>query len=116
MCATIAADFTQLTGKHGIKVAAGFTCSVEEIGLVVGEVVEHSSIKSAARMNSAVVIFVDQVEKANSVIEKGIILNGVFVPVLPLATPAKRITLANVSPFISDDFLKRELSRHGKVV
>ncbi|KAI3373352.1 hypothetical protein L3Q82_006652 [Scortum barcoo] len=41
-----------------------FSC-VEEVGLAVGEVVGHGSVKSAARMNSAVVLFLDQVEKAN---------------------------------------------------
>ena len=30
--------------------------------------------------------------------------------------PASKITLANVPPFISDEFLIEELSRHGKVV
>lgn len=30
--------------------------------------------------------------------------------------PAKKVTIANVPPFISDDLLVRELSGHGKVV
>ncbi|KAJ3592920.1 hypothetical protein NHX12_005258, partial [Muraenolepis orangiensis] len=65
-------DFAKLTRKHGIKISAGFACTVEEIGLAVGEKVGHGSIKSLARMNSAVVIFLDQVEKVNCVIETGI--------------------------------------------
>ncbi|KAJ3584387.1 hypothetical protein NHX12_014882, partial [Muraenolepis orangiensis] len=69
-------DFAKLTRKHGIKISAGFACTVEEIGLAVGEKVGHGSIKSLARMNSAVVIFLDQVEKVNCVIETGITKNG----------------------------------------
>ncbi|KAJ3593499.1 hypothetical protein NHX12_005833 [Muraenolepis orangiensis] len=65
-------DFAKLTRQHGIKISAGFACTVEEIGLAVGEMVGHGSIKSLARMNSAVVIFLDQVEKVNHVIETGI--------------------------------------------
>ncbi|KAJ3601866.1 hypothetical protein NHX12_029628 [Muraenolepis orangiensis] len=71
-------DFAKLTRKHGIKISAGFACTVEEIGLAVGEKVGHGSIKSLARMNSAVVIFLDQVEKVNCVIETGITRKGDF--------------------------------------
>uniref|UniRef100_G3Q7R1 CCHC-type domain-containing protein n=1 Tax=Gasterosteus aculeatus TaxID=69293 RepID=G3Q7R1_GASAC len=80
--------FSQLTRKHGIKIAAGFPCSVEDIGLAVGEVVGHGSVKSAARMNGAVVIFLDQVEKVNRVVEAGLTVNEMFVQVLPLTQPA----------------------------
>ena len=114
--AMVNGEFAQLTRKHGIKVGAGFPCSVEDIGLAVGEVVGHGSVKSAARMNSAVVLFLDQVEKVNRVVETGLTVNGMFVQVLPLILPATRITLSNVPPFITDEFLSRELSRHGKIV
>ncbi|KAI3375441.1 hypothetical protein L3Q82_003693 [Scortum barcoo] len=102
-------DFSTLTRRHGVKVNAGFPCSVEEVGLAVGEVVGHGSVKSAARMNSAVVLFLDQVEKANRVIETGIAINGLLVSVLPLTQPATKIVLSNVPPFIPDEFLSREL-------
>ena len=104
--------FDHLTRKHGIKVNAGFPCSVEDIGLAVGERVGHGSVRSAARMNSAVVIFLDQVEKVNRVVETGITVKQMFVQVVPLT----RVILSNVPPFITDEFLSRELSRHGKVV
>ena len=84
--------------------------------MAVGEVVGHSSIKSAARMNGAVVIFVDEIEKVNKVIKTGIVVNDTFVSVSPLNTPAKRVIISNIPPFISDDVLLRELSRHGKIV
>ncbi|KAI3353868.1 hypothetical protein L3Q82_005078 [Scortum barcoo] len=106
-------EFTKLTRKHGIKISAGFPCSEEDIGLAVGEKVGHSSIKSAARMNSAVVLFLDQVDKVNRVIETGVTVNDMFVPVLPLMQPANKVILSNVPPFITDEFLSRELSRQG---
>lgn len=50
-------DFTKLTKQHGFKIVPSDPCTVEECGLAVGKIVGHSSIKSAARINSAVVIF-----------------------------------------------------------
>ncbi|KAM3867052.1 acyl-coenzyme A thioesterase 3-like [Diretmus argenteus] len=67
-------------------------------------------------MNSAVVIFLDQVDKVNDVVECGITIKDLHVPVVPLSQPSTRVTLSNVPPFISDEFLSRELSRHGKLV
>uniref|UniRef100_G3N7E2 CCHC-type domain-containing protein n=1 Tax=Gasterosteus aculeatus TaxID=69293 RepID=G3N7E2_GASAC len=109
-------DLTRLTRKRGVKVPPGFPCSVEDCSLAVGEMVGHGSVKSAARMNNAVVMFMDSVDKANMVVEKEIVVNETFVPVLPLATPATRVTVSNVPPFIRDEMLTRELSRHGMVV
>ncbi|KAK0155411.1 Transposon TX1 uncharacterized protein [Merluccius polli] len=106
--------FDHLTRKHGIKITASFPCSVEDIGLAVGEKVGHGSVKSAARMNSTVVIFLDQVEKVNRVVETGITVKEMFVQVVPLTQPFTRVILSNVPPFITDEFLSRELSRHGK--
>jgi len=47
--------------------------------MAVGEKVEHGSVKSAARMNSAVVIFLDQVEMVNQVVEAGLAVGDLFV-------------------------------------
>nr|BAC82602.1 gag-like protein [Takifugu rubripes] len=67
-------------------------------------------------MNRAVVLFLGKVEQVNTLVETGITVGGQFVQVTPLTQPAARITLSNMPPFISDEFLVRELSRHGKVV
>ncbi|KAJ3606745.1 hypothetical protein NHX12_026264, partial [Muraenolepis orangiensis] len=53
------------------------------------------------------------VEKVNCVIETGITVREMFVQVQPLMLPATKIILSNVPPFITDEFLSRELSRHG---
>ncbi|KAM4585691.1 uncharacterized protein V3H82_004667 [Fundulus diaphanus] len=108
--------FSALTRRNGIKVGAGSPCSVEDVCLAVGEVIGHGSIKSAARMNGAAVLFVERVEQANLLVESGISVNGSFLQVSPLTQPATRVILSNVPPFISDEFLVKELSRHGKVV
>ncbi|KAI3367139.1 hypothetical protein L3Q82_008136 [Scortum barcoo] len=67
-------------------------------------------------MSGAVVMFVDDMAKANKAMETGIVINDAFVSVSPLTAPTKRVTLSNVPPFISDEVLLRELARHGKIV
>ncbi|KAI3359706.1 hypothetical protein L3Q82_013812 [Scortum barcoo] len=45
---------SSLVGRHAVKVLPQAGCSVEEVGSAVGEVVGFESVKSASRMNSAV--------------------------------------------------------------
>lgn len=54
-------DHIKLTGKHGIKIALAFSCSVEDFSLAVGRVGGHS------------------VEKANVVVKNGIVVNDTFM-------------------------------------
>ncbi|KAI3357249.1 hypothetical protein L3Q82_015693 [Scortum barcoo] len=58
--------------------------------VAVGEAVDHSIMKLATRMNSAVVLF--QVEKVNHVKETDITINCMIVSVLPLSQPTTKIT------------------------
>lgn len=98
-----------------VKVAS--TLIVEDCCLAMGDVVGHNSILSASKINSAVLFFVfTSVEKANELVEKGIVVNNLFTPVLPLSTPSKKVTLSNIPPFVSDDALVKILSRYGKLV
>lgn len=108
--------FEQLSRRHGIKLAPVMNCSVEDCVLAVGNAVGFNSIISASRMNSAVVIFLDTIENVNSVVQTGVVIQDTFTPVIPLVQPARKITLSNVPPFIKDELLIKELSRHGKVV
>lgn len=43
-------------------------------------------------------------------------MNDSLTPVMPLVQPAKRVILSNVPPFIKNEVIERELSRHGKFV
>jgi len=79
--------FEQLTRRHAVKIAS--TASVEQCSLLVGQIVGHGNIVSAARMNNAIVLFFKTVEIANVVVEKGVVIDGVFTPALPLSTPSK---------------------------
>ncbi len=58
----------KLTRRHAIKLSPAVSCSVEECSLGVDEIVGCKSVKSASRMNSAVVIFLDSVEEANQLL------------------------------------------------
>ncbi|XP_029019281.2 uncharacterized protein LOC114862777 [Betta splendens] len=107
---------TELTRKHGLRIAAASRFSVDECAVAVAAVVGPLSLKSAARMNGAVVIFLDSVDKVHKVIENGIVINGDSISVSPLTQPAKKVTVSNVPPFVSDELFRKELSRHGKIV
>lgn len=116
MASAEAAGFEQLTRQHGVKVPVGVECSVEECVLAVGELVGHNSVRSASRMNGAVVLFLDKVEKVNVIVENGIVMNDSLIKVFPLVNPARKVLLSNVPPFITDSSLQRELSRYGQLV
>ena len=70
--AALGQSFDQLSRRHGIKVVPAFNCSVEDCALAVGKAVGYDSIVSASRMNGAVVIFLDVIEKVNSVVQSGV--------------------------------------------
>ncbi len=107
-------SFDFLTRRHGLKVDSAV--NIEECSLAIGEVIGTENIVSASRMNNAFVVFVKTVDLANQLVESGVVINGIFTPVLPLSTPSKRVTLSNVPPFISNEVLTGMLSRYGKLV
>ncbi len=109
------ASLESLTRRHGVKVMPE-RCSVEDCVLAVAAVVGHDCIFLRRRMNSAIVMFLSNVDKVNRVVETGITVNDSLTPVMPLVQPAKRVVLSNVPPFIKDEVIERELSRHGKFV
>lgn len=106
----------ELTRRHAIKLSPPDGCSVEECSLAVGEIVGYESIKSASKMNSAVVIFLDNVDKVNQLLVSGLVIHDTYTPVLSLVSPAKKVVISNVPPFLKNELLERELGRHGKLV
>lgn len=107
-------DFGSLTRRHAVKVDT--VASVEDCILAIGEVIGHKNVLAASRMSNAVVCFLNTVENADVVAERGIAICGMFTSVFPLSTRANQVMLSNVPPFIRDEVLVRELSRFGKVV
>lgn len=113
---SVGSGLERLTRRDAIKMVPMVSCSVEECGLAVGQVVGYDSVKSASRMNSAVVIFLDSVEKVNQVVQSGVVIQGSFTPVLSLVSPARRIIISHVPPFIQSEVLEKELGRHVQLL
>ncbi|KAK3546563.1 hypothetical protein QTP70_028508, partial [Hemibagrus guttatus] len=67
-------------------------------------------------MNSAIVVFLNDVEKVRKLTQNGIVGNNETILVSPLSSPAKKVMLCNVPPFISDEAIVKELSRYGRMV
>ncbi|KAK3537054.1 hypothetical protein QTP70_000286 [Hemibagrus guttatus] len=82
----------------------------------IGNVVGHENIVSASRMNSAIVVFLNDVEKVRKLTQNGIVVNNETILVSPLSSPDKKVMLCNVPPFISDEAIGKELSRYGRMV
>ncbi|KAK3526114.1 hypothetical protein QTP70_015999, partial [Hemibagrus guttatus] len=104
----------RLTRRHGVRVVCA--ASVEDCCLAVGNVVGHENIVSASRMNSAIVVFLNDVDKVRKLTQNGIVVNNEMILVSPLSSPAKKVMLSNVPPFISDEAIGKELSRYGRMV
>jgi len=103
-----------LTRRHGIKLLCNF--SVEECALAVGNVVGYNAIVSASKMNNAVVLFLNAIEKVNELVQTGVVINDALTLVLPLSSPSRKIIVSNVPPFVSDASIAKELSFFGKIV
>lgn len=114
MAASGVASSDGLTRRHGIKFLCKF--SVEECALAVGNVVGCNAIVSASKMNNAVVLFLNTIEKANELVQTGVVINDAFTHVLPLSSPSRKIVVSNVPPFVSDASIAKELSFFGKIV
>lgn len=70
--------FRSLSCEHGIKIHVGlFGC------LAVGELVECDSMKAGSRRNNADVMFLDSMDKVNSLVERGVVLRKIILSNLP---------------------------------
>lgn len=59
-------DFSRLTLRHGLKCTPDDSISVEDVVVAVSEQVGGLNIKSASRMNKAVVVFLADVQMVDS--------------------------------------------------
>ncbi|KAK3509849.1 hypothetical protein QTP70_014806 [Hemibagrus guttatus] len=103
-------------GEASVSCRALCAASVEDCCVAVGNVVGHENIVSASRMNSAIVVFLNDVEKVRKLTQNGIVGNNETILVSPLSSPDKKVMLCNVPPFISDEAIGKGLSRYGRMV
>lgn len=109
--------FSGLSARHACKcMPADGSVSIENVLVAIGREIGTQNIMSASRMNKAMVVFLKEVEMVNHLVECGLTVQDVFVPVLPLSNLSKKVLLSNVPPFISDKALENILARYGKLV
>lgn len=109
--------FSCLSARHACKcMPADASVSIENVLVAIGRELGAQNIMSASRMNKAMVVFLKEVEMVNHLVECGLTVQDVFVPVLPLSNLSKKVMLSNVPPFISDKALESILGRYGKLV
>lgn len=104
-----------LSLRHGFRCVPEAGSTVEDVLEAVGEKVGYEVIASASRMNKAVVVFLSDEKLINGLVESGLWVNEVYVPITPLFSPTVKVTVSNVPPFIRNNDLLRELARFGKI-
>ncbi len=101
--------------RHGVRCVPEQGVTVESVLLAVVEQIGCENISSASRMNKAVVIFLKEEQLVAQLIESGVVIDGGFCPILPLATLMSKVIISNVPPFIPDEVIERELIRFGRI-
>lgn len=94
----------ELSRKHGVKVGSGSGCWRANRA-------QPCKVCRPYEQGGGM-LSLERVEQVDRLVEAGISVNGLFVQVTPLMQPAARITLSNVPPFISGEFLIKELCRN----
>lgn len=109
--------FSCLSARHACKcMPSDESISIESVLVAIGREIGTQNIMSASRMNKAIVVFLKETEMVSQLVECGLTVQDVFVPVLPLSNLSKKVMLSNVPPFISDKALESILARYGKLV
>lgn len=109
--------FSCLSARHACKcMPSDESISIESVLVAIGREIGAQNIISASRMNKAIVVFLKEIEMVSQLVECGLTVQDVFVPVLPLSNLSKKVMLSNVPPFISDKALESILARYGKLV
>ena len=103
-----------LSLRHGFRCVNEATVTVEEFLVAVGEKAGYENVAYASRMNKVVVVFLKEERFVDRMVEHGVLLKGMFIQVTALFSSSTRVTISNVSPFITNELLERELLRFGK--
>ncbi len=86
--------FATLTARHGCKCLSDVSITVEDCLAAISSEIGAPNILSESRMNKAVVVFVKEESMVHHLVEVGLSVGDVFLPVLPLTSPSKRVTLS----------------------
>ena len=90
---------------------------MEKLIVGVGEIIGIENVKADSRLNKKNVFFVSEVPMVAQVVEHGLFFDpDIYVPFNPLDTPAKKVVISNLPPFVNSDQIVTQLNRHGMVV
>ena len=111
------AAFERLSLKNSIECSPPEGVSVEAIVLAIGNIIGFDKVRTASRMNKRVIVFVSDEEHVTLIVQQGLSLDsGHFVMTYPLDTPAQKVVISNVPPFLSGDLILKALQRYGHCV
>ncbi len=78
--------FSCLPAQHACKcIPSDESISIESVLVAIGREIGAQNIMSASRMNKAIVVFLKEIEMVSQLVECGLTVQDVFVPVLPLS-------------------------------
>lgn len=80
--------------KPADTLSSSLGVSMEECGLAVEMIMGHGSMKS-----------VDSTDKADHLVEAGVVINCALMPVFPLALPIKKVVVSNVPAFPQEQLI-----------
>lgn len=88
---------------HGCPCVPDSGVSVEEGLVTVGEIVNFNQIKSAGRMNEALVIFLTEAVLVSKLAEEGFRVQGSLSEVSALVMPGTKVLLSHAPPFLKNE-------------
>lgn len=90
--------FSNLSARDACKcMPADESISIENVLVAIGREIGAQNIMSASRMNKAIVVFLKEIEMVSHLVEFGLTVQDVFVPVLPLSNLSRRQALIILS-------------------
>ncbi|MGH0131506.1 UNVERIFIED_CONTAM: hypothetical protein FKN15_060135 [Acipenser sinensis] len=110
-----APPFKNITRRHGVRCLLRDSLSIEGFVKAMAKAVGPSAIVAASKMYGKAVFFLKSEAAANTAIERGLSMGGMFVPIEPLEGLGSRIILSNVPPFIQDALLMPHLQALGEI-
>ena len=109
--------YESLTRKNAVIVSPPDGVRVEDVVTGLGELVGFENVLAASKMNQRVVVFLSEERYVAQAVETGLSLPpDIFVNVSMLDSPAVKITLSNLPPFVKNEQILSVLKQFGTVV